>query len=157
MLMFIISLLQNCTKIEDIISILEMAYKIYLSPRSTPEVNKSLLRVKILLATKRGVLDVYLELKKEKKRKSSDDAQNSLTQEDAWQTFYYGESNDTKTSVVNASPFRFYFDDLFATLETEDIDSSTEMLPENAFYSKPLLDLIKKYLYILPLWSGLIL
>ena len=155
--MFIFSLLQNCTNIQDFISILKLAYIIYLSPSSTQDVNNSLLRIKILLSTKRGVLDLFLELKKDKKPKAVADSTGLDKSDESLDTFCHGDIQETKQSLVNGSPFRHFFDDLLASFENEGTTMSTEMLPANPFYSKKLMSILTHYLYILPLWTGIIL
>lgn len=61
-------------------------------------------------------------------------------------------------NIKNSSPFTQHFDKLLANLSIAILNTDkNENDKINDFYSPSLFQIIKKYLYILPLWSGLLL
>lgn len=70
-------------------------------------------------------------------------------------------SNDDKQNLKQNSPFKIYFDDKINSYDVFDkkqLDLSESIdFVSNEFYSPKLFKLIQDQLYIIPLWSGIMI
>ena len=70
-------------------------------------------------------------------------------------------NRDTKKNIVKNSKFEHFYKDFLNKLEkVVEMDQTSESSlrePQNDFYLPKLFDIIKKKLYIIPIWSGLVI
>ena len=142
---FSFTLIQNSVSIQQVNLFIFHVQNIFLTEFRNPSVDRSIQIIGDELK-KRNVSSVSI---------SSDDYIESSTSEtDEKPTFY-----NTEKVISNESPFRKYYeriiDENFQKLRwTESEIMSCE---RNSFFNKRLFNIIKERLYLLPMWSGLML
>ena len=66
---------------------------------------------------------------------------------------------DSNKTIIENSPFKKYFDNYFASIQSN-IDNRTRVnsnLKPNPYYQPELFNIIRKQMYIIPLWSGIMI
>lgn len=71
-------------------------------------------------------------------------------------TSIYNEQT-TVTSVINNSPYKLYYEVLIKNFIRNRINIDEQTKMPNFYYSPELFDIIKKKMYLLPLWSGVMI
>ncbi|CAF0888839.1 unnamed protein product [Brachionus calyciflorus] len=143
---FCFALLQNSVSIQYFLNILINVHNVYLNPLKTKSVVYSL---EILRKEIRNKDLIYLNL-------NEIYSGETLKEEDV--DFFSSRLKETETleSIAEKSPFNIFFRKKFEKWQ-EKINSENETFQKNDFYEPKLFNLLKKQLYILPLWTGIIL
>ena len=144
--LFSFTILQNSTSINEFNEVLKDLYKIFCLKNYSEEINSCVTKIQQLVMKRNFDLFKIIDVESLSKIKNDESEMN-----------IYINLNSKCNSIKQSSPFNKYFDSMIKILSKErsEVNKHKEIL--NRYYFPELFNIIQEKLYVIPLWTGIMI
>lgn len=145
---FMFTLIQNSVTIIEVENYLINIYNVFNNPNFDTTVSYSLNLLQSVIKNRKLSIEII----------STERTPDEIDRDKEFESFIKeSDSTTNEESIAKNSPFKKYFDQLIEKYKNNISKITKPFYSENEYYNPQLFNILQKKLYILPLWSGLMI